>query len=421
MAKEKEKRANREINLLRTENTRLRNQVEVLKKTCTDPNDQLTQEIRQLKHELSEQLLKHETEASENKRSLKDLEEQCDLLRAGKKRFEAEYNALSTRLDNKNTEIDSLEEKIAELKVQLEKAQNECLSWKIHNQREPDNRADGTNRPMIMQEKRGLFITDSIAKHIIADKLLQEISLDKAIRYTIEEATNFIDQVDFYPRVVLLQVGANDIREDDISEDDIVQSIEELVVTSSSKWPMTKIVISLFPPRYDDDAFSIKAELVNAKLKKSFMNNDMITTQDHNNLTPRSDQFNRDGIHLSKLGTKLLASNMRKALMRALNLKSNRQYSTRQSHGDSSNTGRHSPVNRENRPRRKEDQNYYLRRNDNDNYRDRRWQNFERDYDNNEPRRERWGGENRPSYHDDTENTYQPLPFNRRVYDPIRQ
>ena len=88
--------------------------------------------------------------------------------------------------------------------------------------------------------------------------------------YTIKEAKESISTVDYDPSVVVLQVLSNDMKNDEMSEDTIEIMTNDLVASISSKWPNTKIVISLPPPRMDNERVAIKSEVVSAKLKACF-------------------------------------------------------------------------------------------------------------------------------------------------------
>lgn len=226
-----------------------------------------------------------------------------------KKTTTRELETLDTRLKNKNKEISELEDKNKELRSKWEKAQDECLAWKIHNQREPEGCGKSNSSRnltgQIMQEKRGVLITDSIGNHIIADKLLQEVSLDKKFKYTIEDAISFIEEIDFYPKVVVTQVGTNNVKDEDTTEDDIVELMEQLSHNVHTKWPSTKLVISLPPPRSDDDERAIKSELANAKIKRSMMGNSNVTIVDNNNLNISFTKYSNSADQSFKHETKL--------------------------------------------------------------------------------------------------------------------
>ena len=130
--------------------------------------------------------------------------------------------------------------------------------------------------------------------------------------------------MDYSPSTVVLQALSNDIKNSELSEDDIERKTKEVVDIILGKWPQCKVVISLPPPRKDSERLCIKSELVCAKLKTFFYGRTSVLVTEHTNFDPFSDEYENDRLHISKVGTKHLATNIRRAVIKVLGLKGGR-------------------------------------------------------------------------------------------------
>ena len=122
----------------------------------------------------------------------------------------------------------------------------------------------------------------------------------------------------------MLQVLSNDIRDnDDVTE--VENKTKDLIATIASKWPDCKVILSLPPPRLDDERVALRSDIVNANLKSHFYEQEAVSVIEHRLLDPLSEDYNNDKLHLSLDGTKKLASNLRRAVVKALGLTGGKQ------------------------------------------------------------------------------------------------
>ena len=107
------------------------------------------------------------------------------------------------------------------------------------------------------------------------------------------------------PDKLVIHVGTNSLREKETPEKcaDEISSLAKLVLSSS---PKTIVALSSIITRTDDKALAAKAIEVNLHLKKICQQNHW-TFINHSNIKPS--HLNRNGIHLNKSGTLLMARN----------------------------------------------------------------------------------------------------------------
>ena len=127
---------------------------------------------------------------------------------------------------------------------------------------------------------------------------------------------------------VCLQLGTNEARDTSSPYDTaakLVSSIQILVDSILSKWPKCKIVISLSPPRGDEEISSTIQNIANNSLKCLYAEGKNVTTMCNDDLgyngCPEPALFSRDLIHLSQQGTKILASKLKWEIHNALKIK----------------------------------------------------------------------------------------------------
>lgn len=119
------------------------------------------------------------------------------------------------------------------------------------------------------------------------------------------------------PAVVIFHSLTNDIKSQ-LDAEGCVKKMSTLIEKTLVKFSDTKIVLSLATPRMDRDDWNIKGELINAMLKHNFGKSEKIFFCDNSNLAEQGKSiqrlFERDGIHLSRDGTAVLVSNMKKTI-----------------------------------------------------------------------------------------------------------
>ena len=125
------------------------------------------------------------------------------------------------------------------------------------------------------------------------------------------------------PDALVLHSLTNDVR--NISLEECISSMEEIINTVEKKWSGTKTIISLATPRLDSQHLNNKVNMLNATISDKFYKHKSVTISDNSNMFNRgipSKQFldMSDGYHLSDSGTRMLASNIRIAVDSALGI-----------------------------------------------------------------------------------------------------
>ena len=96
-----------------------------------------------------------------------------------------------------------------------------------------------------------------------------------------------------------------------------------LINNTQSRFPKSKIIVSLATPRKDRMDWNDNGDLVNIMLKEKFRNAEHILLCDNSNLsykgTSKLKMLDRDGFHLSEEGSAILASNIKQLIDHACN------------------------------------------------------------------------------------------------------
>lgn len=154
----------------------------------------------------------------------------------------------------------------------------------------------------------------------------------KVLTYTSEEAKTFLTNSDIRNYAcIILHLITNDIKNTD--EETTTNNMKELITMIENKAPNAKIIVSLAPERKDSTTLNQSTTKVNEQLERWIKTRKEVIACPHTNLpNPLQDDwtkyFNRDGVHLSNIGTSILASNIRRTTESALKIKSSRNKNT---------------------------------------------------------------------------------------------
>ena len=152
-----------------------------------------------------------------------------------------------------------------------------------------------------------LIIGTSIIKDVDPGRMFRDRKVIKQVleQKTIEGAKKYIDSLNGEFKVILLQVGSNDLEKS--SPDDVERGIAEIIELLKVKQPNAKILVSGILPRWKKYA----VDGMNFKNKKNALNDKMKAYTDCT-FCPQ-DNFGRhmfyDGTHLNTEGTAQLVSN----------------------------------------------------------------------------------------------------------------
>ena len=139
----------------------------------------------------------------------------------------------------------------------------------------------------------------------------------KEIKYTVKDATEYVVKCDIdKPDVVVYQVTCNDV--DSSENTTTVDKLDVLVKETQNKFGHdTNIILSLPLPR-ENKLVNDKARKLSGSIVNHFSHYNNVTCSDNSNLTYRSQPLegilNKDGKHLSKWGTNLLAQKIKEEL-----------------------------------------------------------------------------------------------------------
>ena len=133
--------------------------------------------------------------------------------------------------------------------------------------------------------------------------------------YTLEDARELLDELDFSPDCLVLHQITNDIKY--YSPEACVDYINDVVSDFTKKHPYCKVVISMGVPRTDDIILASNTEMLNVLIKQSILTNknDRVIFCDHSNFMSngyvKKHLMYSDGYHLSSEGLRVLCSNLR--------------------------------------------------------------------------------------------------------------
>ena len=192
------------------------------------------------------------------------------------------------------------------------------------NRKMSDSVTASSATPVVENVKPSVLLvgTSNIAK-INESKITSAANVSKVIKYTIDETKECISMYEDSPDVVVLHPLTNDIKNKPPSE--CVDDMKNLTDDMETKWPESKIILSLATPRKDSDLYQVNTQVVNALLKRQFIDNQRVTISDNDNMLiygQPNEQFldKSDGYHLSDQGVSKLAANIKQSIHKVLSI-----------------------------------------------------------------------------------------------------
>jgi len=248
-----------------------------------------------------------------------------------------ELSFISTKLDEKNKEIDKLSEAYSNMKFTFNKVQDEALSLKaqlsdtleelsiVKNKlgSASDSATTSTKaRDIHVPDKPSVYlIGTSNTKGINEDKLTVAAEVKKYTAYTLDDTRSCIAGFGDPPDVFVLHVLTNDLKVK--MPQMCVNELCDIVSTIQKKWAKVKIIVSLTTPRKDSMIHNTNGQIINAMMKQKLSEINVLCV-DHSNMAvggePISDFLQEDGYHLSVKGIAQLAGNMKKVIHSALGI-----------------------------------------------------------------------------------------------------
>ena len=156
-----------------------------------------------------------------------------------------------------------------------------------------------------------LILGNSLIKDIIPDKI-KNLHVTKSVAYNISEAREVCHNMKLPERTVL-QLVTNDVKYASSSVSKCVEEIESLV--TELECAGTKVHVILPPPVTRDDEWADRISEVNDRLSEKFDTIDMYSRFISANGKPKYRLYNRDGVHLSQDGVRLMAATIKNHIL----------------------------------------------------------------------------------------------------------
>lgn len=288
---------------------------------------------------------------SELERKTKAMGEQNKMLEDSKKRLSTEIDNLDVRLQKKNEELFSSEQRNKQLQTELHRTQDELLSVKTSmlseysaftevssrkqkvllqsQEHSPSKIPEKIETPTVklkqsQSQPELLLIGSSIVKGIHAEGIMKgtEMKTTKETAYTVKEAEDVVNMYGGHPKCVTFQIMSNDLKTKEPEE--CVEEMTGLIDQTRKKFNC-QVVVSLPPPRSDTEERQLKTEQYNINMKRAYINNDAVCISDNSTLGqnghPQQKFYEDDQVHLNEHGTRILASNIRRMVMKTLHIK----------------------------------------------------------------------------------------------------
>lgn len=233
------------------------------------------------------------------------------------------------KINEKNTEIEALNEATKRLRTQVSTTEDEITSLKMHIASTSSNpeMAEKFYVPNASKAKPSvILIGTSNIKNIQESKLSENMQIEKYVKYTIDQTCNFVDSYvsDKIPDLVVLHSLTNDIKE--YKPEQCLEKLEKLVNIIRTKWPNTRIIISLATPRKDNIQFHTNGQILNALIKQIIVTDksNQLFYCDHSSMmyqgNPSDNILEDDKYHLNTQGVSFLANNLKKAMHEVLEM-----------------------------------------------------------------------------------------------------
>lgn len=168
--------------------------------------------------------------------------------------------------------------------------------------------------PILPRKKRVDLIGSSILKDVDESSLSSSADVYKTTAYTIPEALN-LDIKKMKSDLIILQLTTNDLKVNSV--ENVVDGMKSLVTNIQKSLPKCKLALSMAPFQRTGGDINQKIHVVNSTLHLIYKHSDVITFSNVN-IDPNRGCLNLDGLHLSRRGSSVLASNLRSIIQVSL-------------------------------------------------------------------------------------------------------
>lgn len=226
-----------------------------------------------------------------------------------------------------------LKKKLTTLNEEIESIKTQLLTMSAKLKRSNETNSEDESDWSLVRGKKTkpsvLLVGTSNIKGIEPSQLSTKYHTSKETAYTIEQATNIIQDYPPQPDVIAYHILSNQIKSS--SSGECVDKLLNLVKKTKELKPDSKIIVSLATNRCDDRKLNRKVNTVNSLLHE-FSEDTSVDTQfvlcENNNLSTANSEIRNkfittDGYHLSNEGVKMLASNLRRSIDKVLDIPQN--------------------------------------------------------------------------------------------------
>ena len=139
----------------------------------------------------------------------------------------------------------------------------------------------------------------------------------------IEDAKKEIDSLDFKPKVIITQIGGNDVVKGDATVQNVTEDYASLITEAKVKFPDSKIVVSGLPPRFPSDEIRTKVSDLNDSVNQWCTENGLQFVNNQEPFELKNGEIDSSvyimsgatpAVHLDRRGTVRLLDNLQKAI-----------------------------------------------------------------------------------------------------------
>ena len=209
---------------------------------------------------------------------------------------------------------------VSSMKSEMQTLVDECKELKQENKRLRDSidalkpKEGSTEDSSESHQQKTLVIGDSLLRNFNAANLVKTTVISKS-GARMNDILEEMEQQESYDRVVCC-VGTNDCGRESFSSDTFASQAKELIAMAKTKVSEpSAVTVSSIPPRLDKTELQENVDLANACLASLAAQTDVIFVNNDASFKLSDGTINdgyllKDGLHLSRQGSRRLASNM---------------------------------------------------------------------------------------------------------------
>ena len=172
-----------------------------------------------------------------------------------------------------------------------------------------------------------LILSDSIAKDVSARNVTDKCLINKVHVSEVEKAQEFVRQTSDSYQCVIIQLVSDEIKKPvnpKVLIKDTADQIIDLVHVCQQKWVDCKVIMSLALPRADNDNYASLQDMVNGSIEYDLRSIENVLVLKHFDMCyqgwPLQKLFQRDGVHLTPQGSKVLTMKYKNSIHKTLDL-----------------------------------------------------------------------------------------------------